>query len=275
MPHALSLHIGLNQVDPSHYGSAGTLRGCENDATAMKQLADQIGFRSARLMTREATVSKVIHQISSAAERLNEGDIFLLTYSGHGGQVDDKNGDEDDYLDETWCLYDRQLVDDELNAVLATFKRGVRILVLSDSCHSGTVTKMLLFETAWKGVQPKDEEATWVRTLPWGLLRQTYLKHQDLYDRVQVENPLGDRVLLSASVLLISGCQDWQLSADLPTNGLFTQQLLEVWNGGTFQGNYIEFHQAIFDRMPDNQKPNYFKQGVPNSNFEMEMPFAI
>src|SRR4051794_6753838 len=100
---AISLHIGLNQVDPAHYSSAGTLRGCEADARDMKQVADQTGFNSAVLLTREATVSNVIRGISRAAELLGDGDIFLLTYSGHGGQVDDKNGDEDDHLDETWC----------------------------------------------------------------------------------------------------------------------------------------------------------------------------
>ena len=65
----------------------------------------------------------------------------MLTYSGHGGQLKDENNDEDDFLDETWCLYDRQYVDDELNARLRDFKPGVKIFVLSDACHSGTVVK--------------------------------------------------------------------------------------------------------------------------------------
>jgi len=44
-------------------------------------------------------------------------------------------------MDETWVLYDRQLVDDELYKIWSKFKPGVRILVLSDSCHSGTVPR--------------------------------------------------------------------------------------------------------------------------------------
>ena len=43
--------------------------------------------------------------------------FFLLTYSGHGGQINDVNNDEPDGLDETWALYDRELVDDELYAM--------------------------------------------------------------------------------------------------------------------------------------------------------------
>jgi hypothetical protein len=45
-------------------------------------------------------------------------------------------------MDETWCLYDGQLLDDELHGAWEKFQAGVRILVFSDSCHSGTVLKM-------------------------------------------------------------------------------------------------------------------------------------
>ena len=73
---------------------------------------------------------------------LEAGDIFFVTYSGHGGQVPDLNDeDETDGSDETWLAYDRQIVDDELYELWAKFKPGVRILVLSDSCHSGSVNK--------------------------------------------------------------------------------------------------------------------------------------
>ena len=57
----------------------------------------------------------------------------MLSYSGHGGQLPDLNDDEPDQEDETWCLYDGQVVDDELSELYSHFKQGVRILVLSDS----------------------------------------------------------------------------------------------------------------------------------------------
>ena len=76
---------------------------------------------------------------------LKSGDYFFLSYSGHGGQLSDVNRRRssltNDHYDETWCLYDREFVDDELNVCLRDFKEGVRIFVLSDSCHSGTVVK--------------------------------------------------------------------------------------------------------------------------------------
>jgi len=83
----------------------------------------------------------VIAAITSAATAIVEGSIFFLTYSGHGGQVPDITGDEVDLQDETWCLFDGELLDDELRVLWSKFAPGVRILVLSDSCHSGTVIK--------------------------------------------------------------------------------------------------------------------------------------
>src|SRR5262245_45493078 len=97
MPNAkgLSLHIGLNRVDPAHYGGwAGPLTACEADAADMAALARRQGFRPRALLTRDATRASVSAAITSAARRLQPGDFFLLSYSGHGGQLPDLNGDE-------------------------------------------------------------------------------------------------------------------------------------------------------------------------------------
>jgi len=273
-----SLHIGLNLIDPSHYGTNGRLHGCESDARDMKGIADSNGFTSSILLTNAATTSAVLARIAEAANILNNGDIFFISYSGHGGQVPDTNGDEPDHVDETWCLYDCQLIDDQLFGSFGLFRHGVRILVLSDSCHSGTVTRMIDFERnlGSKFRKLKDENTlVGIKTLPQGRLEETYRRHKDAYDRIQVENPRGNRALLSASIILISGCQDWQLSGDGPTNGVFTGALLEVWAGGAFAGSYIDFHQAIYNRMPSYQQPNYFRQGLPNPEFETQKPFQV
>lgn len=143
MATGISLHIDLNSVDPKHYnGWDGQLNACEADAKDMAKLAKKQGFsESSVLLTKNATVDAVKAGILAASKKLSKGDLFFLTYSGHGGQTPDKNADEADRMDETWVLYDRQFVDDELHQIYTKFKSGVRILVLSDSCHSGTVTR--------------------------------------------------------------------------------------------------------------------------------------
>ncbi len=139
---AVSLHIGLNTVSASAYGGwTGPLASCEFDANDMAALARAQGIKASVLLTKKGTRANTLAAIRSAAKSLRAGDLFFLTYSGHGGQVPDVSGDEADKQDETWCLYDGQLIDDELYFELSRFAAGVRILVLSDSCHSGTVTR--------------------------------------------------------------------------------------------------------------------------------------
>src|SRR5215218_8776255 len=141
-PRGMSLHLGLNAVSPSAYGGwTGDLNACEFDANDMAAIAKLRGMKSTVLLTKQATRAKALAALRAAAKALKSGDLFFLTYSGHGGQVPDVTGEEDDKKDETWCLYDGQVIDDELYVEFSRFAEGVRVLVLSDSCHSGTVTR--------------------------------------------------------------------------------------------------------------------------------------
>lgn len=283
---AVSLHIGLNLVDAGSYsGWEGPLTACEFDAHDMKAIADSRGMRSRVLLTADATRSRVLGAIRQAAKKLERGDYFLLTYSGHGGQVVDVTGDETDRFDETWCLYDGELIDDELYYELGRFAAGVRIFVLSDSCHSGTVVR----------VTPPDGRPR-ARLMPPRVAQQVYKDHRAFYDRLQTEvtRKAGkDDVLepghaaphaavsrrltaianrFKAQLLLISGCLDRQLSGDGDRNGVFTARLREVWDEGTFKGNYAQFHVAIKDGMPPDQTPNLFSLG-DTRGFVREVPF--
>ena len=114
-PTALSLHIGLNAVNAADYGGwDGPLAACEFDAYDMAAIAQAKAMKSTVLLTKKATRASVLAGMRSAAKTLKAGDLFFMSYSGHGGQVPDVSGDEPDKQDETWCLYDGQLIDDEL-----------------------------------------------------------------------------------------------------------------------------------------------------------------
>jgi peptidoglycan hydrolase-like protein with peptidoglycan-binding domain len=159
----LSLHIGLNRVDPNAYPGirVPVLRGCINDANDMRELARAQGFQtSPPLLDNAATSAAVSAAITNAANTLAPGDLFFLTYSGHGSQVPDTTGEEEEGgLDETLVQSDRQFIDDELYALWGLFKPGVRIVVFSDSCHSGEVTRDLLFATEREiGTRQRDLE---------------------------------------------------------------------------------------------------------------------
>lgn len=188
MPQGQSLHIGLNNVDPAHYeGWDGPLTACEADAKDMAALASKHSFKTNVLFTSAATSFAVKAAILGAAELSRRGDTFFLTYSGHGGQVPDTNGDEPDQQDETWCLYDREFVDDELYVLWAKFKPGVRIVVLSDSCHSGSVTRAANYRkrflpTGTRGRPPA------TKNMPATIEKAVAEKHKKLYETIQKRN---------------------------------------------------------------------------------------
>jgi metacaspase-1 len=279
MPRGMSLHVGLNKVDPAHYnGWDGALNACEFDANDMKAIADGGGFESTLLLTQEGTAAAIMGAIENAAGQLGPGDLFFGTYSGHGGQVPDKNDEEEaDRSDETWVAYDRQIVDDELYALWAKFQPGVRIVVLSDSCHSGTVTRNIEADVpdVVASRENADAASPRYRAMPRDVMVGTYRDNRELYDGIQQKLPSSEKSEIGATALLISGCRDDQLSLDGFSNGLFTENLLAVWDGGAWSGAYQPFHEAIRSRMPDSQQPNYFVVGSTNPDFEQQSPFTI
>ena len=122
----------------------------------MAELARAVGYEPKVMLTKQATRKAVIAAIQAAAKGMKAGDIFLMSYSGHGGQVPDFSGDEalerpDDFQDETLCLYDGQIVDDELYALWAAFPADSRVLVVSDCCHSGSNIKARMIDDMVRG----------------------------------------------------------------------------------------------------------------------------
>jgi hypothetical protein len=275
------LHVGLNGIDPEHYaGWDGPLDWCEADATDMEELAQGRGFETRKLLTSEATAGAVLATIDSAAAELESGEIFLLTWAGHGGQVPDLNKEERDGADETWLTYDRQVLDDEVYARWGGFRRGVRIVVVSDSCHGGGATSARVGEVL-HAVRTPDAAAAEpcppyrVRQMPRDVALATYRANHDLYDAIQNALPSPDDSEVGATVLAFLGCRDYQFAREGPSNGLFTEKLLAVWNSGAWQGGYTDFHEAICSWMPPEQTPNYIRMGADNPGFEQQTPFTI
>ncbi|QWU17698.1 Caspase domain-containing protein [Paenibacillus sophorae] len=273
MSNGYSLHIGLNAVDPTHYaGWDGKLKGCENDAKAMMAIAQYRNYNnSTLLLTQQATIQNVTNEIKKAAEKLKSGDVFFLSYSGHGGSVADTNNDELDKKDETWCLYDGQFLDDELYDLWFQFKENVKIIVLSDSCHSGTVLRARFYGLS----STSNQNNKTYRFMPLEIVDKVFAQNREFYMNKKRKNNEHDLSGLKSSIKLISGCQDNQYSQDGEVNGLFTEKLLKVWNDGQFSGNYLSFYKSITLQMPPDQTPNYYNIGVTNDVFDNQSPFSI
>ena len=151
-PTQWALVIGIDDYLYFDDQDGGDLRGAEADAARM---AD--AFRT----TFDVPAENIITLLGAAATRdsieailtqwlpahVGVSDRVLIYYSGHGAQVLDLDGDEEDGLDETICPVDvlpdspaRDIRDDELRRWLTALTAREKLVIL-DSCHSGTATR--------------------------------------------------------------------------------------------------------------------------------------
>ncbi|HEY6575041.1 MAG TPA: caspase family protein, partial [Mycobacterium sp.] len=214
---------------------------------------------------------------------LDDGDFLFLTYSGHGGQVPDQNGDEIDGYDETWCLYDTELVDDSLYGALCTFKEGVRIFIMSDSCHSETVARRM---PGRDRIGVREVQRAFVdrqagprsKRAPLEYTTAEYEKNKDKYAAQQTWwTPKQMPTNSPAKVLLISGCKDEQTSMDGDGNGAFTEAFLKVWrkHDNDYQKAYKDLQLEVLAAIVNSdQEPQIFSYGVNIESMRAQRPFS-
>ena len=132
-----ALHIGINGYDGAQ------LYGCVNDALSW---AERTGSTNL-LLDSEATRANIMKGIRDLFAQARFGDMVYVTYSGHGSRVPDRDGDEADGYDEVLVPYDwpggRFISDDHLHALWRDRRYGVRVMFISDSCNSGTVSRLM------------------------------------------------------------------------------------------------------------------------------------
>ncbi|RYD32498.1 MAG: hypothetical protein EOP86_15570 [Verrucomicrobiaceae bacterium] len=227
-----ALLVGLTHVDPDAYqpdqygrpweGRNGC-QGCDDDVAGMRSLLEREGYTVTTLLDGNATAGAVTGALAAAARAAASGSTFLFYYSGHGGQIMDRNQDETDGEDETLCLFDGELRDDVLNEAWISFPEGSAIYMLADCCHSGTNFRAL-------GRQSRPVAVDFAKDL------------------------LGDAGM-KAALLHLSGCRDDQESAGYESGGLFTNTLVSIWNKGRYAGTWDTLHDAISAELPPGQRP--------------------
>lgn len=251
------LSIGVNQVHSAAYRRRKKiLTGAANDATSMHGLARSLGYQSLGLLIdREATMAEVLGRIASAARATAAGDTFLLTFAGHGSQFpelpwNDDGKDESDGSDETWCLFDGELLDDSVRTALNAFPSGSRIVVVLDCCHSGTAATAPIWAAADKDdvrLSGRDTSGRHRSLRPASTgISAAYLR------AMRQIAPFGT---MHAEGIVFAACRDNQLAEDGDPNGVFTRALLQVWNDGSFTGSYEELRTQIEHLVPSSQTP--------------------
>ncbi len=240
----MAILVGLSQVSTDAYGGwdgRNGCEGCELDVDNVEKILAPLGYEIQMLKTNNATMTNILTHLDFAAEALSAGDTLVFYFAGHGGQQPDQNGDELDGHDETLLAYDGEILDDQLNAIWPKFQAGVRIVMLSDSCNSGTNYRALRTVASLSPIVPVDSTA--------------------------VQS-------MVAQMIHMGGCRDGFTSSGYVAGGAFTMALATIWNGGAFAGNYQELHTAIVAAVTSGQSPQYNEYGPVADSFRAERPFV-
>jgi hypothetical protein len=258
----ISLHIGLNYKGQP----LPELKAAEDSAGAMQSIADRLGYKSQLLPAERASKAAVTSAIGAAAAQLGEGDIFFLTFAGHGAWKQSEL--EADGFAEGWQLFIDPaaaeeetirfaLFDHELYDLLTEFREGVRIVIVSDSCMSG-------------GMLGRDGRKMSYHHRPEDFKKTPMFA--GMPPRGSVKGPAR------ASIILIASCPEGKAADDGSLYMLFTTHLLRVWDDNRFQGNYTSFTNAIRDSMANAGEevlPELKIDGTPNHAFLAQRPFTI
>jgi hypothetical protein len=195
-----ALLIGINYI-----GTKNELYGCINDVNSIKERITSNGFNNITVMTdltsKKATRDNILNEFKKLLVNSQEGDLLFLSYSGHGSYALDNNNNEKTGYDQLIIPCDfNKILDDELKIIIQqNLKKNVTLFAMFDSCFSGSVLD---------------------------------LKYQYM-DSLNYDNYTENSKELETTgrVFMISGCSDYQTSADTFINnkatGAMTWSLLE------------------------------------------------
>jgi hypothetical protein len=283
MATGISIHVGVNGTKAPGI-SVTPLVGCENDAEAMRRLARARNFVKVDSdpdvpITREkATFENVLGKIRLAADKLVAGDIFLFTFSGHGTRRGAEDPTEVDLKDETLVLHDKLLVDNVLRRRLwPNFKPGVRVVMVSDSCHSGGMAMSVVddedesemeavastspstvdwdFEarrgtptpTTVRQAGGRPQNGFRIRAVSQGQAEAHFNLLKQFYKELRESLPPAAPPV-PANVLLIAACEEHETTLDGLPNGVFTRALLDVFStNGT--KTYTQLKNSITQKL--------------------------
>lgn len=216
------------------------LRGPPNDVEALSDRLQRLGFEVRTLVDEEATFRAIEQAFDETLAGLGRLDVGVFFFAGHGHTVSDEDGDELDDEDEALVPYDfaadggTYILDDRIHGWIDRVKSG-HLLVLLDSCHSGTATR-------------DDGPIRGPRVKSGGPPRRRAREDGVLLDLIKPKGHGPER-----SVVVLTAADAGQRAVERPSatgepRGAFTDALVELMDSG-LPATYTELRDRIHARL--------------------------
>lgn len=245
--------VGIN----NYPGTSNDLNGCVNDANEWTDLLKtdfQFGADVQTIIDSDATKGNILQALGDLVTDAGSGDVVVFTYSGHGTWYPDQGeDDEPDNRDEAICACDADILDDEIRGVIRRLDPAARLTVISDSCHSGTVTRARLERTLNAGPAPP-EHAPRPRYMP--PVKDVHAFRSELI-------PIRRRFLYPESDMqevLLTGCNatesSWDAYIDGQWNGAMSANAIRLIKSDLSQ-TYRQLHQKLHPILVSRTNPQH------------------
>ncbi|KAI8596422.1 caspase domain-containing protein [Dissophora ornata] len=283
-----ALLIGINYT-----GRGNQLHGCVNDTAVMKAFLLEVGFpkENIRVLTDDQvgtpwlpTRENILNNLKWLIHGAQKNDSYFLHYSGHGGQVPDRDGDETDGMDDCIFPMDHEengvIIDDDLHSMLVRgLPVSVRLTVVFDCCHSGSALDLPYIYTSTGYIRGSNALTSLGHELVEVGFDENAIKElQKKWEKLQIEEKeLARQIKLKAvdtDVVMFSGCQDDQTSADVSitrggkssSNGAMTYAFTKCIRENPEQ-SYEEMLGSIRDLLKEKyrQKPQLSSSRLVNT----------
>ncbi len=213
--------------------------GSERDADEVERFAiEKLGFKPAsirKLKGAQATSQRIANEVRQwLIEGTKPGDRVFLYYSGHGSYLRDDDADEKgDGYDETIVAYDadptgRGMIRDDQFARWIADLAGRRIVMIFDSCHSGTISRDIVSPGA------NDPSARYIVPDKAELGQG---RSRNLLEVSDGEIGDGNRISKQSDAVIISAAGAKQTAHSMAVDGLWcgalTHGLIEAYKAGT------------------------------------------
>jgi hypothetical protein len=206
-------------IATNYAGTPSALQGCVNDAHAWSDTLTRHGIYTELLVEQDATKARILDALRAGLRASGPDDLLVVTWSGHGTRVPDRDADETDRWDEAIVPHDYptagMITDDDLYALFApAITRGVRVVGIFDSCFSGTMQRLAPALLAhWDAPHPAYRKQRWLPPQDW-------LDEADYAELAAVPAP-AERGLSRRTACTLNACRDSEVTFDAYVAGRY------------------------------------------------------
>ncbi len=268
-----ALLVGINEyLSPDIANLSGTQKDLEDVRQFISSNYEDFEKKIEVLQDSKATRAAIVEGFEQHLGRAQEGDVVLFYYSGHGswGHTNEAFYKFDpDEREEGLVAHDSRvagqfdLADKEMAVLLHYVARNnAEVVLLVDSCHSGSVTRFSEATTRLTGGSKQ------TRALSDYLYDSTLPEHKNYYAQAYVQNGNSLPEIPLSRHILLSACSERELARETKDGGWFTQSVLQVLREQPRLSYFQVYSQVLsaISQKQEKQTPQLEAYGLFNAN---------